>query len=152
MTQIAEKRSPCHFTEVMTIDNLPFANTLVEHLGIEVREANPERVVMTMPVGPKVHQPYGLLHGGASVVLAESAASVATALNIDREKQWAVGLEINANHLRPMRAGLLTAEAVPLHRGRKTMVWDIKLRDDQGHLICVSRCTVAVVAKTDSVA
>ena len=134
----------------MVIDGLPFANTLCELLGVEVREATADRVVMTMPVGPKVHQPYGLLHGGASVMLAESAASVGTALNIDRERQWAVGLEINANHLRSMREGLLTAVATPLHRGSKTMVWDIKLTDDQGHLVCVSRCTVAVVTKSEN--
>ncbi len=131
----------------MQLDGLPLANTMVSHLDMEVLEATPDRVRMRMPVGPKVHQPYGLLHGGASVALAETAASIATALNIDREKQWAVGLEINANHLRAVRDGNVTAEAIPVHRGRATMVWSIELRDDQGRLVCISRCTVAVTDK-----
>jgi 1,4-dihydroxy-2-naphthoyl-CoA hydrolase len=122
-------------------------NTMLEYLGIEILEATKDRVRMRMPVGPKVHQPYGLLHGGASVVLAESAASVGTALNIDHETQWAVGLEINANHLRAVRDGHVTAEAIPAHRGRSTMVWTIELRDDADRLVCLSRCTVAITAR-----
>ena len=131
----------------MQLDGLPFANTMVEHLDMEVLEATPDRVRVRMPVGPKVHQPYGLLHGGASVALAETAASIASALNIDREKQWAVGLEINANHLRAVRDGFVTAEATPLHRGRATMVWSVELRDQDGKLVCISRCTVAITPK-----
>ena len=131
----------------MQLDGLPFANTMVEHLDMEVLEATPDRVRVRMPVGPKVHQPYGLLHGGASVALAETAASIATALNIDRDKQWAVGLEINANHLRAVREGFVTAAATPVHRGRATMVWSIELRDDEERLVCISRCTVAVTPK-----
>ena len=131
----------------MTIDGLPFANTLIEHLGMTLVDATPERVVIDMPVGPRVHQPYGLLHGGASVALAESAASIGAALNIDRDKQWAVGLEINANHLRAVSSGTITAEALPLHRGRTTMVWEVKIRDAEQRLVCVSRCTVAIVPK-----
>lgn len=133
----------------MNIEGLPFTNTLFEHLGIELAEASLERIVMTMPVVARVHQPYGLLHGGASVTLAESAASIGTALHIDRQTQMAVGLEINANHLRPVRDGTLVAEATPLHHGRKTMVWDIKIRDEQERLICVSRCTVAIVERRE---
>ena len=123
------------------------AGTMMEALDMEALEATPERVRIKMPVGPKVRQPYGLLHGGASVALAETAASIATALNIDRETQWAVGLEINANHVRSVRDGSVIAEATPLHRGKSSMVWDIKIRNDAGELVCISRCTVAVTAK-----
>jgi len=127
----------------------PFRNTMIEYLGVEVVEASAEKVVLKMPVGPRVHQPYGLLHGGASVTLAETAASMGTVLNIDREKQQAVGLEINANHTRSVRDGWVTAEATVLHRGRTSMVWDIKVRSGEGKLVCVSRCTVAIIPKRE---
>lgn len=120
-------------------------DTLLETLGIDVLEATPERVVATMPVGPRVHQPFGLLHGGASVALAETVASIGATLGVDRESKMAVGMEINANHLRPMRDGLLRAVATPLHRGRGTQVWQVELRDERERLVCVSRCTLAVV-------
>jgi uncharacterized protein (TIGR00369 family) len=124
----------------------PLQNTMMEALGMEMVCAEPERVVMRMPVGPKVHQPYGLLHGGASVALAESAASLGTAGNIDLATHRPVGMEINANHLRPVKDGWVVAEATVLHKGRTSMVWDIKIRDEQkGRLVCVSRCTVAIV-------
>lgn len=113
-------------------------------LGIEYEHVSKERVVMTMRVGPEHHQPYGVLHGGASVALAESAASVGANVNCPPGK-IALGQEINANHLRPMRQGLLRAVAVPLHRGRMSQVWGIELRDESGRLVCVSRCTLAVV-------
>jgi len=125
----------------------PFENTLMAHLDMEMLEATPDRVVMRLPVTPKVHQPYGMLHGGASVVLAETAASFGTALNIDHETQIAVGREISASHLRSVREGFVTAEALPIHKGRTGIVWDIKIRDDQGRLTCVSRCSVAIVEK-----
>jgi 1,4-dihydroxy-2-naphthoyl-CoA hydrolase len=128
-------------------DTIDLQNTLMEHLGIEAVEMSAQRVVMKMPVGPRVHQPHGLLHGGASVALAESAASIGTVLGVDRRTHSAVGMEINANHLRPVREGWVTAEAVPLHRGRTSMVWDVRIRDDRGRLVCVSRCTVAIVAR-----
>ena len=121
------------------------ANTLLETLDIEVISATPEEVRATMPVGPKVHQPYGLLHGGASVVLAETVASVGAAVSIDLEKQRAVGLEINANHLRGKRDGVVTAVATPLHKGRTTHLWQIEIRDEEEKLVCVSRCTLAIV-------
>ena len=133
----------------MDEQGIPLQNTMIEFLGIEVVEAGPEKVVLKMPVGPRVHQPYGLLHGGASVALAESAASMGTVLNIDREKQQAVGLEINANHVRPVREGFVTAEATVLHRGRTSMVWDIKVRNPAGKLVSVSRCTVAIIPKRE---
>lgn len=119
--------------------------TLLSTLGIEIVEASKERVVGRMPVGPKVHQPFGLLHGGASVALAETVASTAGWMQVDREKEGVVGLEINANHLRAKRDGMLTAVATPLHIGRKTHVWDVRITDEQGKLVCVSRCTLAVV-------
>lgn len=119
--------------------------TAMEALDIEYVELDPDRVVMTMPVGPKTRQPAGLLHGGASVLLAETAASIAAALNIDLRQYAAVGLEINANHLRSKRNGLVTAVATPLHKGRTTMVWDVKISGEDGKLVCVSRCTVAIV-------
>jgi uncharacterized protein (TIGR00369 family) len=122
-------------------------NTMMEALGMEIVQLEPERVVMRMPVGPKVHQPYGLLHGGASVALAESAASLGTALNIDLETQRAVGLEINANHVRSKRDGHVVAEATVLHKGRSSMVWDIKIRNEKDELVCVSRCTVAILPR-----
>ncbi|PWA12821.1 esterase [Pueribacillus theae] len=121
--------------------------TLVETLGITYEELTPDRVVCKMPVGPKTWQPYGLLHGGASVALAETAASVGTALNINGETHYAVGLEINANHVKGKRDGIVTATAAPLHKGRTTMVWDIRITDEEDKLICVSRCTVAIVKK-----
>lgn len=129
------------------MEGTPFENTMMGFLGIEVVHAAADRVVMSLPVGPKVHQPYGLLHGGASVALAETAASVGTFLNIDPETEWAVGLEINANHLRSVREGKVVAEALPLHKGRTSMVWDVRIRDEREALVCVARCTVAIVRR-----
>jgi 1,4-dihydroxy-2-naphthoyl-CoA hydrolase len=119
--------------------------SLIGLLDIEYVELTTDKVVMSMPVGPKTWQPFGILHGGASVVLAETAATTATMLNIDMKKYAPVGMEINANHIRSKREGIVTAVATPLHKGRRTMVWDIKITDEDGKLICVSRCTVAVV-------
>ncbi|MDN4491944.1 hotdog fold thioesterase [Ureibacillus aquaedulcis] len=122
-------------------------NTLIEALEIKYVELSLDRVVMTMPVGAKTRQPAGILHGGASVALAETAASIATAINVDLTKYNPVGLEINANHIRSKQDGIVTAIATPLHKGRKTMVWDIKIVDEDEKLICISRCTMAVIAK-----
>ena len=129
----------------------PFAalqqETLLTTLGIEIVEATRERVVARMPVGPKVHQPFGLLHGGASVALAETVASAAAWLNIDQATEIVVGIEINANHLRAKRDGVVTATATPLHVGRRTQVWDVRIADEQGKAVCASRCTLAVVPR-----
>lgn len=125
----------------------PVEETIVGVLGIEYIEITPDKVVATMPVHAATHQPFGQLHGGASVVLAESVASVGTWHLIDQETEIAVGLEINANHLRGKQEGLVTAIGTPLHKGRTTMVWDIKIIDEEEKLICVSRCTVAIVKK-----
>lgn len=129
------------------MSNLPerAETTLPRHLGMEIVESTKERVVLTMPVRPEVHQPWGLLHGGASVALAETAASMAAWNNCDQAREMAVGIEINANHLRAKRDGLLTATATPEHIGRRTQVWSVKIVDEEGKAICVSRCTVAVV-------
>lgn len=120
-------------------------DTLMEALGIEIVQLEEDRVVATMPVTGATRQPFGMLHGGASVALAETAATVGTYNLIDREHQQAVGLEINANHLRGISEGLVRAVAVPLHKGRRTMVWDIKISDEKERLICVSRCTMAII-------
>jgi 1,4-dihydroxy-2-naphthoyl-CoA hydrolase len=114
-------------------------------LDIKLVSAEKDKVVATMPIGPNHRQQVGYLHGGISVVLAESVASLGTVLNIDASRQMAFGLEINANHLRPKRDGQLTAVATPLHRGRTTHVWDIRISDENDKLVCISRCTVAVV-------
>lgn len=121
--------------------------TLIGTLDMEYVELTRDRVVMTMPVGPKTWQPAGILHGGASVALAETAATIATAINIDPTKFNPVGMEINANHIRSLTDGVVTATATPLHKGRTTMVWDIKLTDENEKLICISRCTMAVIPK-----
>lgn len=132
----------------------PFAalqqETLLSTLGIEVTEATRERVVATMPVGPRVHQPFGLLHGGASVALAETVASTGAWMNVDQAAEIVVGIEINANHLRAKREGVVTATATPLHVGRRTQVWDVRIADEEGRLVCASRCTLAVVPRPPS--
>lgn len=119
--------------------------TLLATLGIEVTEMTKERVVATMPVGPKVHQPFGLLHGGASVALAETVISIGAWMNVDREKEFAVGLEINANHVRAVRSGTVTATATPIHVGRRTQVWEARIVDGEGRLACVARCTLGTM-------
>ena len=121
------------------------AETLLTTLGIEIVEATKDRVVGRMPIGPKVHQPFGVLHGGASVALAETVASTGGWMNVDQEKERVVGIEINANHLRAKSDGLLTAIAKPVHVGRRTQVWEVRITDEEGKPVCVSRCTLAVV-------
>lgn len=123
-------------------------NSNLSHtLGMELLEISEGKVVMSMPVDERTHQPLGYLHGGASVALAETAASVGTAYLIDQETQICFGLEINANHIKAKREGIVTATAQAVHRGRTTMVWQIDIKDEQDQLICLSRCTVAVMPK-----
>lgn len=114
-------------------------------IGIELTVLTPDRVVATMPVDDRTRQPFGLLHGGASAALAETVASLGAFLNVDKEKQAAVGVELNSNHVRGKRDGIVTATATPLHRGRKIHVWDVRIEDEQNHLICASRCTLAII-------
>lgn len=125
-------------------------NTMSELLDIHFTEIGNDFLKATMPVNKNTHQPYGLLHGGASATLAETVGSVASALIINREKQMCVGLEINANHIRSVKNGLVTAIAKPLHVGATTHVWDIKITDEKDKLICVSRLTVAVLNKKNN--
>lgn len=123
------------------------AGTMAEHLGMEWVEVGEDFLKMKMPVDHRTKQPYGLLHGGASCVLAETIGSVAAHLVVDSNKSICVGLEINANHIRSTRDGYVTGTAMPLHIGATTQVWDIKIHDDNDKLICISRLTVAVLKK-----
>ncbi len=122
--------------------------TVLEALDIRLVETSRDRVVATMPIGPNHRQVVGYLHGGVSVVLAETVASIGSIVNVDSDRYLAFGLEINANHLRPKREGMLTGTGTPIHLGRTTHVWDIKITDENGKLICISRCTVAIVERT----
>lgn len=127
--------------------NTIFAKNMTGYLDIRAVQIDGDSLVASMTVTDKVKQPYGLLHGGASVVLAESVGSVASNLVVDPEKYIGVGLEVNANHLRPVLSGTVRATCTPLHIGGKTHVWDIKIRDDKDRLTCISRLTVALVRK-----
>ena len=120
---------------------------LMESLGIEVLVMEKDNVILSMPVDERTHQPAGFLHGGASVLLAETAASMAGFLNIDQEKENVFGIEINANHLKSKQDGTVFASATPYHIGKRTMVWDIKITDEKKDLVCISRCTLGVVEK-----
>ena len=120
---------------------------LADTLGIDVVELSATRVVATMPVDQRTRQPFGILHGGASLALAETVASLGATANIDRQEFVAVGLEINANHLRAMQDGVVTATATPIHIGRTTQVWDIRIVDEADRPVCASRCTLAVRPK-----
>ncbi len=121
--------------------------TMAEVLGITFTEIGANYLKASMPVDNRTRQPYGLLHGGASAALAETIGSVASSLCIDTEKQICVGIEINCNHIRGKKDGLVTATAEALHIGSTTHVWDIKIRDEREKLVCVSRLTVAILKK-----
>ncbi|WP_133862486.1 hotdog fold thioesterase [Pseudomonas aestiva] len=120
-------------------------NTLAEHLDMRIEAWDDSSLTASMVVDRRTHQPMGLLHGGASVALAETVGSIASMLCVDRSRFYCVGQEINANHLRGVRSGRVTAVARPLHLGRSSHVWDIRLSDEEGRVTCVSRLTVAVV-------
>jgi 1,4-dihydroxy-2-naphthoyl-CoA hydrolase len=129
-------------------DLLPLAKgTFGEHIGMEWVEIGPDYLKASLPVDQRTKQPYGLLHGGASVALAETLGSVGAAMVVDNDKHYCVGLEINANHVRSAREGLVTGIASPIHIGTSTHVWDIKIYDNKEKLICVSRITVAILKK-----
>lgn len=115
-----------------------------DQLGIVVVLATPDKVVLSVDVGPKVHQPYGILHGGVSALMAEGAASIGGAVSVGPD-QIVVGTELNCSHLRSMTEGTLTATATPFRKGRSVHVWGIELRDDEDRLICVARCTLQVL-------
>lgn len=119
--------------------------TLIEALGIEIAELRDDALIARMPVDHRTTQPAGVLHGGASVALAETLASWAGYLAVDRERFHVVGQEINANHVRPVSTGWVTATATPAHIGRRAHVWEVRIADDAGRLVCISRCTLAVL-------
>jgi len=120
-------------------------NTMVQHLGIEFLELGENFISAKMPVDQRTIQPMGLLHGGASLVLAETLGSVASTLLVDIKKHLCVGLEINANHIKSARNGYVFGKATPIHVGKKTHVWDIKIKNDNEELVCVSRLTIAII-------
>jgi len=134
---------PYSLEEVNTI----FAKHMTGYLDIQATEIGEDSLVATMPVNDKTKQPFGILHGGASVVLAESVGSVASNMIIDTNKYMGVGLDINANHIKSAFDGLVTAICIPLHIGATTHVWDIKIKNSQDQLICISRLTVAIIPK-----
>jgi len=123
------------------------SGTLIETLGIEFTEIGEDFIRGTMPVDERTHQPYGLLHGGASVALAESLGSMGAAMCVDSQEFQCVGQEINANHVRSARSGLVTGTARPVHLGGRTHVWVIDIVDEGGRLVCTSRLTVAVIRR-----
>lgn len=133
------------------VSSLPTENTIHAALGIRIVEATPDKVVMEMPVTPLVHQPLGLLHGGASAVIAESAASIGAFLNCDPSTEFAVGTDLNISHLRAKRDGVVTAVATPVRKGRSLHVWNIDLTDEDGKQVAVSRCTLAIRPITSDV-
>lgn len=122
-------------------------NTLVDHLGIEFTEIGDNFLAGTMPVDKRTHQPLGIMHGGASCVLAETMGSMAANYCVDQATHYCVGLDINTNHIRSIRSGLVTAIAKPFHMGRTTQVWGIEIFDEQKKMISVTRLTLAVLSK-----
>jgi len=120
-------------------------NTMVSYLGIEFTEVNSDFLKARMPVDERTKQPMGILHGGASVVLAETLGSVASSLLLNREKQYAVGLEINANHVKSAKEGFVWGTAKPIHIGKRTHIWEIVIKNDAAQLVAISRLTVAII-------
>jgi 1,4-dihydroxy-2-naphthoyl-CoA hydrolase len=120
-------------------------NTMVTHLGIEITRMGDDFIEARMPVDHRTHQPLGLLHGGASVALAETLGSIAATCCVDMSKQYCVGLEINANHIKSVRTGFVTGVTKPIHVGKRTQVWEIKISNEQRELVCISRITLAVI-------
>ncbi len=151
MDDVPSASSSAIWYEPLSLDTL---NAMGEgnmgaHLDIRFTEVGPDFLRASMPVDDRTRQPFGVLHGGASVVLAETVGSVAANACVDSDARYCVGVEVNANHLRPAREGRVTATARPLHRGRSTQVWQIHIRNEAGTLICASRLTVAVVTRAE---
>lgn len=132
--------------KAFTLDSLnqTSVNTLVEHLGIEYCDFDDNSLSAMMPVDSRTHQPLGMLHGGASVVLAETLGSLAANMCVD-EGKYCVGLDINANHVRAVRSGIVKGTAKPVHLGATTQVWQIEITEERGRLVCTSRLTMAVM-------
>jgi len=127
--------------------NMLSRNTMAEGIGIEFTAIGQDHLEAKMPVDSRTHQPFGLLHGGASVALAETMGSVAATCCVDTSRQFCVGLEINANHIRSVRKGFVKGITKPIHIGKKTQVWEIRIMNDQEDLVCISRITLAVLDK-----
>lgn len=135
------------YTERMSAnlpEHIPMQPNVNEHLGIQTILVSPDKVILEVEVGPKVHQPYGILHGGVSALLAEGAASIGGAVSVAPD-HIVVGTELNCSHLRSMTSGILRATATPIRKGRSVHVWNIELTDERDRLICVSRCTLQVL-------
>jgi 1,4-dihydroxy-2-naphthoyl-CoA hydrolase len=141
-----------HKTPSLEQINLSHDNTAVSQMGIEFTEIGDDYLVARMPVDARTRQPAGLLHGGATMLFAETLASCAAWQTIDRAKTDAVGLEINANHLRAVREGWVTGRVAPIHAGRSTQVWEVRVTDEKERLVSVGRVTVSLIAKAPSAA
>ena len=140
------------FREGVTLDTLNnfSRKTMAERIGIEFTAIGPDFLEAKMPVDERTHQPFGMLHGGASVALAETMGSVAATCCVDTAKHFCVGLDINANHVRSVRQGFVKGITKPLHIGKKTQVWEIRIVNEQEELVCISRITMAVLEKKES--
>jgi 1,4-dihydroxy-2-naphthoyl-CoA hydrolase len=137
------------FSETLSLDQLQALgkDTMTEYIGIQFTELGENYIKARMPVDHRTTQVYGILHGGASATLAETVGSIASAMVLDTNTHFCVGLEINANHVRSVRSGFVTAIATPLHLGSTTHIWDIKIYNDQEKLVCVSRLTTAILPR-----
>ena len=147
MANSKQKTAPNFLKKGYTLDQLNKlnVNTLGEVLGIEFVEIGDDFISAKMPVDARTHQPHGILHGGASVALAETVGSVAATLCINLETQYCVGLDINANHVKTIRNGFVTGTARPIHIGKRTHVWEVKIVNEESDLVCISRLTMAVI-------
>jgi 1,4-dihydroxy-2-naphthoyl-CoA hydrolase len=137
------------FKTIMSVDDLNkwSVNTMAEQLGIRFTEVGENSLTASMPVDQRTHQPLGLLHGGASVALAETLGSVAASMTLDQTKQFCVGLDINANHIKGVRDGVVFGKTIPVHIGKKTQVWEIRITTTTNELVCISRITMAILDK-----
>lgn len=139
------------WTKKFELDNLNkfIGDDMASHLGIRFTSITENTLEATMPVNVKTKQPYGILHGGASVALAETVGSYASTLVVDQQKNMVVGMEINANHLKPVFSGSVRAVCSPVHLGKSSHVWDIRIFNDKNQICCISRLTVAVIERRD---
>jgi 1,4-dihydroxy-2-naphthoyl-CoA hydrolase len=137
------------FNPGVTVESLNAlsANTMVSHIGIEFTRVGEDFIEAKMPVDARTQQPLGLLHGGASVTLAETLGSVAATCCIDRNTQYCVGLDINANHVKSAKSGYVFGTTKPIHVGKRTQVWEIRIVNEQKELVCISRITMAIIDK-----
>lgn len=141
---MAKKRLFPEYLKIETINNMG-EDCMIQHLGIEFTEIGDNYLVATMPVDHRTKQPLGLLHGGASVALAETMGSLGATMCIDLTKQYAAGLEINTNHVKSVKEGVVTGKAYPIHLGKSTHVWAVEIKNKQEQLIAVSRITLAIL-------